>query len=248
MNKLFNKESFWKNIIFFLLIVSIIPVFVTLIFYFCAPKDVWFGYWGSIIGGILGGIFTLGGVIIAFWLDKNNEYIEELPNKVVNIQNIKDIVLNHQFKLIQFDPNRSNQIVEEVENNTNLFFTDINVFLENKKELFYQASRVDTDIFNAVQSYCYTLDIIKKRVKRVNKTEVNNKITEESISNVYNEILEAKEYHKDMLEELGKLLNNKEEFYLDYLYKSGKSEEIIKVFNKHPYLIRIKKDLNKKDS
>ncbi|QWG87322.1 hypothetical protein [Bacillus mycoides] len=229
-----------RKVVLLLVVLLIIPVLVALSsFNLVANTSAWIGYWGSIIGGVLGGCFTLIGVIFAFILEKEKSYIEQLPDKIVNIQAIKEIVLKHKFKIISLqslDSQREfEQVVEDVKEKVDMLFRDIDVFNSDKESLFFKASKVDTDVFNAIQSYCYSLEIIKKNIKRLKTSDID------SVNKLYREITDAKEFQKDILNTLKEILEQKEEYYLNYLYNAGKSKAIIDKFNQHSYLKNIKK-------
>lgn len=240
LKSVFIKGKFLRKVVLLLAVSLIIPVLVTLSsFKFVENTSAWIGYWGSIIGGVLGGCFTLIGVIFAFTLEKEKSYIEQLPDKIVNIQAIKEIVLKHKFKIISLQSLGSQrefeQVVEDVEEKVDMLFRDIDVFNSDKESLFFKASKVDTDVFNAIQSYCYSLEIIKMNIKRLKTPDID------SVNNLYREITNAKGFQKDILNTLKEILEEKEEYYLNYLYNNGKSKIIIDKFNDHSYLKNIKK-------
>lgn len=229
-------KKFQDIILFFLSVLAISAAM-----YFSKASGDWIGFWGNIFAGIL----TIAGVKYAFNLDKEREYINQLPGKIVNIQEIKGVIQQHKFP-----PSSLSKLITAVSyEETALRFTQdiedmlasISSFGNSKENLLSKAATVDTDSFNAVQTYFDCLKVIEKQI------EIQQKITidKEDIKNGYDGIVNAKEFHAYTTESLDKILDNKEEFYLNYLHKKKKSQEIIQQFNDHPYLKDIKNKISK---
>lgn len=235
-----NRSSIIKYLLL-LLFISIMAVassYMTrclLEFGFGKGENDWIGYSGNIIGGILGGLCTLLGVSYAFNLEKQKGIRDSIPNKIVTIYTLRQEIINHNFV-----KNYSNSITQQdALRNVNSFLRDIEKFRMNEEDCLNKASQVDTEIFTTIDHYFKSLEIIEKRIYHY--------IEEPSLRSFHDinqEIREATEFHITLIEIAKGILYQKQNEYVKDLHKQKKPKHIIKQFNNHTYLDKIKREQN----
>lgn len=235
-----NRSSIIKYLLL-LLLISIMAVassYMTrylLAFGFNKGSNDWIGYSGNIIGGILGGLCTLLGVSYAFNLEKQKGIRDGIPNKIVTIYILRQEIINHNFV-----ENYSNSVTQQdALRNLNLFLRDIKKFRINEEDCFNKASQVDTEIFTTIDHYFKSLEIIEKRIYHyIEESSLR------SFHDINQEIRDATEFHINLIEIAKEILYQKQNEYVKNLHKQKKPKQIIKQFNEHAYLEKIKREQN----
>ncbi|MEH7470529.1 hypothetical protein V7158_01905 [Priestia megaterium] len=102
---MFKKRIVWskKTICYAIAILIIIPVVVNSLMFIPVGKavstnSVWVGFFGSYIGSILSGLFTLLGVMMTINDLKNREQEDKLPKQLMAIDDLIAFI-NRQYKL-----------------------------------------------------------------------------------------------------------------------------------------------------
>lgn len=178
----------------------------------------WIGYAGNIIGGILGGAFTLLGVGYAFGLERKKQIRDEIPTKILNLYIIKEKLSTHKFRSF------NNYEKEE-------FMDDIERFLKDKNELLEKSSYIDTDIFNIIDHYIKSL----KSIKIMNTDEYIKDVNYDE-EQVKKRRHEAAQFHTYQIEIVNKKIEIRTKKYLKDFHNKRKSKNAIKELDNHSYL------------
>jgi len=107
----FNKRLVWskKSIWWAIAILVIIPIVVNALMFIPVGKavstnSVWVGFFGSYIGSILSGLFTLLGVMMTINDLKNREQEDKLPKQLMAIDDLIAFISHHSMvfdKIVQ---------------------------------------------------------------------------------------------------------------------------------------------------
>lgn len=231
-----RKFSFWHFALFLFVIWVVISLILTPISEWVVSKylpkgnDDWIGFFGNIVGGILGGVSTLLGVIYAFRLEDQKAFIEQIPDKIVSITIISQEINKHKFHV-----SVNNKL--NAKENANLLLEQIAKFNNQHEEYLKKAAQVDTDIFTTIQSYYDSLEIIRINMKLIiERNDLKYPLEQE--------VQKAKVFHINLLEIAKDILDQKEKYYIQYLHKQKKPQNIIQRFKDHEYLKEIKKKQN----
>jgi hypothetical protein len=91
---------YWRTLILVMIILFVSYIIYLPLFIPDTPKDIHsirYAYLGSIIGGLIGGIFTFLGVNITIHQEKKQKYIDQLPHRIVEIDLLEQDIYNFVF-------------------------------------------------------------------------------------------------------------------------------------------------------
>lgn len=230
-----------------LMSVLTIPITVYIINNFIKSGDNdWIGYLGNIVGGVLGGAFTLLGVRFAFNLERKKAYIEGLPEKIIILEKIKSKIIIHKFDRVNiltlenFRKLDVSKIITSLENTIDLTNKIINDILTEKQNLLEDSSKIDIDVYVSITKYVSCMEIMKYQLEVleedfINKIKKNDKILISNLNEMYI-------FHAEIKRLLIDLIKNKNEYYTQRLYDQKYPKQIIEQYNSKDY---IKKTMNK---
>lgn len=190
-------------------------------------QDGWIGFAGNILGGILGGIFTLLGVGYAFGLERKKAMRDGIPNKILNLYVLKEKIFLHKFSK-GFHLTTSKQGSYR---NATLFLEELKQFTRDKNDLLERASQVDTDIFSFMDNYYQSIRIIIFNLNKTIQNEDSN--TTESINQSIND---ATLFHTFLVKKTGEKIEEKTAKYVEEFHKKKKSKKLLDELDNHSYL------------
>lgn len=223
MNKVINKKLYYTFILITLLFVFIL---ITIIFFNYKPFEVWLGF----IGSILGGLFTMLGVILTLAHNeesKKNDYIKEIipfikahKNETIfikdtfqpiRIENISKYPLVN-FKIDCIGSNFRDQHIPISEKDIiisnslpsgecfDLVFTDIPVDFNDIRGNDYLEINMNVSFYDFMNEICYSHYIDFSVVRNSEYMTFENTLMIDKVSNRFNYI--KKEYDNNLSKEL----------------------------------------------
>ncbi|USL25100.1 hypothetical protein [Priestia megaterium] len=190
-------------------------------------SDDWIGFSGNILGGILGGIFTLLGVVYAFGLEKKKSMREGIPDKILNLYLLKEELSKHQFTQ---GYNLSTTKQESIDN-AKLLLEELKKFKEKKMELLENSAQVDTDIFTIIDNYYKSIRIIEFKINDI--LENKGSETQQSINIM---ISRSTQFHTFLVEKGIEKVEGKTTKYIEEFHKKKKSKKLLNELDNHNYL------------
>jgi phosphotransferase system glucose/maltose/N-acetylglucosamine-specific IIC component len=204
----------------------------------------WIGFLGSIWGGIIGGLFTLFGVLIAFSLSKDEKDMAELPQKISYLSFFENTIRDQMFSNY-VDKEKFNQSIKDLGQlkrilSTNLekFKQEINKVLNLEEELTSKSATVNTKVFANLQNYFKSVHLIKKYV---DKNLCGPISTSSDVTNIYKEILLCIQYHYDITNITIDNLKNERKIFLQIMHGQENVKQIETQFS-HEFLKKIKEN------
>jgi hypothetical protein len=229
LNKYFGPIFIIAFLVFSILAVLSAPLTKFLVENFFSTKSQsdWIGFAGNIVGGILGGLFTMLGVAYAFGLEKKKAIRDGIPNKILHLYILKEKVSLHKFSK-GFHISTTKQ---ESANNARLFQKELQKFTVDKNDLLERASLVDTDIFAIMDNYYKVISIIDLKL---NNTLDN--IASEQQSNINKRISDAAIFHTFVAKKAIKKIEEETTKYVEEFHKKRKSQKLLAEVDNHTYL------------
>lgn len=188
--------------------------------YTVAQNNDWIGFHSSYLGGILGGIIsgslTLGGVYLTIKNQEDKEYKKELSvrflyNKRIISELINPIMVKHPLESYLQDLNSVDKL--EVEGY-------IDVSLKNKEDHLKYASFIGVEYFRKLDSYITNYEKLKFHLNYIDNPRLMEYSIEE-INKIYPEI----ESLYNQLGELHENLKQEIEDFLETLEKKKKKKK-----------------------
>jgi hypothetical protein len=186
------KKEYW----FFYLCILLAPVLVNMLMFapggnLLAVSDnaVWIGFFGSYLGGVISGILTLLGVRLTIKSSNDKEYMDTLPEKLLNTEEII-LKLERQLELL-------NNLYKNQTSGTNTSYRDrvkfILQFLENDG-LLYKSAKVNLTTYKAARRlYVY--------LKKVSYIEFGHTLPHKEINDSVDQTIKALKEERGKLEE-----------------------------------------------
>lgn len=234
----------------FIVLMSIltIPITVYIINNFIKSGDNdWIGYLGNIVGGVLGGAFTLLGVRFAFNLEKKKAYIEGLPEKIITLDKIKLKVNGHEFDklnnsiLENLQKSDEKKIIASLENTIDSTNKKISDILKEKQSLLEDSSKIDIDVYVSSTKYISCMEIMEYQLEVLKADFINKKKNNKTIALNLNEMYI---FHAEIRRILIELIKSKNEYYTQKLYDQKYPRKIIEQYNSKEYIRKIMDKLN----
>jgi hypothetical protein len=205
----------------------------------------WIGFLGSFLGGIAGGMFTLFGVIIAFKLERHDESIKELPQKISTLNLIEAKIRSHKFSNYieknKFEDISYFRLLEMYGNDLEVFKREIQSLLEDERKLIKLSSSISTRVFVTLQNYFMSLQAIDEYVSNHLLESPN---TPKEIQESYSNILLSIKYHLDSSKITLNNLKEERECFLKLVHGQKDAKNIDTQF-KHEYLKNLIQKPNK---
>jgi len=242
-----------KNGMIFLVIFTIIvlisiltiPINVYIIDnFFKSGNNDWIGYLGNIVGGVLGGMFTLLGVKFAFNLEKKKAYIEGIPEKIIILDKIKSKISVHKFDKLNiivpesFQESGETKAINSLEAAIASTQKNIDLILIEKQNISEDSSKIDIDIYVSIVKYISCIEIIAYQLKELKDCFINSKNND--IKKIALDLNEMYIFHSEIKRDLMDLIKSKNEYYTQKLYDQKYPNYIIDMYNSKDYIKKIK--------
>lgn len=194
---MWKKEFVWskKTIWYVAAIVVIIPIAVNGLMFIPVGKavstnSVWVGFFGSYIGSILSGLFTLVGVKMTINDLKNREKEDKLPKQLMAIDDLIAFI-NRQHKLfmrgVEINPNSSIQVTSRLDHTLE--------GPDGSEGLLKLASEVNLHTYKIVRKLYDSFINFRKPINQISI------ISESDIIKIYKDCIEGLKVEKQKIED-----------------------------------------------
>jgi hypothetical protein len=182
-----RKISLIVLCVFVLLVIPIIisfltstgsPDFIEILFKLQTNND-WIGFWGSYIGGVIGGLFTLIGVWLALKLENIKKERETIPNKVLELNTLKDLIIDftyHEF-IVKYE--KASKVSDDTIGKLEFINEYLEKQLSHEGKILSVSVSINAEVFAYTNMYLTELRLLTMVIKKeLLKLKHNGKLNE----------------------------------------------------------------------